>query len=159
MKRFDILTETDARVLEPGSTVELAEGGIITPLAQDTLRERRITVLSDTEAPADAAALVPKADVKVVTIGSDHTGIAFRKALVAFLRGRGLTVHDVGTQEGVPYVVISVSAVLSNFDLRLEQAARNLGATGIPTFQVRQLHAKNGRLKFIQPSSGVSPVA
>jgi putative spermidine/putrescine transport system permease protein len=31
--------------------------------------------------------------------------------------------------KGVPYVVISVSAVLSNFDLRLEQAARNLGAT------------------------------
>jgi putative spermidine/putrescine transport system permease protein len=31
--------------------------------------------------------------------------------------------------KGVPYVVISVSAALANFDLRLEQAARNLGAT------------------------------
>lgn len=30
--------------------------------------------------------------------------------------------------KGVPFVVISVSAVLANFDLRLEQAARNLGA-------------------------------
>lgn len=31
--------------------------------------------------------------------------------------------------KGMPYVVISVSASLANFDLRLEQAARNLGAT------------------------------
>jgi putative spermidine/putrescine transport system permease protein len=31
--------------------------------------------------------------------------------------------------KGLPYVVIAVSAALANFDLRLEQAARNLGAT------------------------------
>lgn len=31
--------------------------------------------------------------------------------------------------KGIPYVVICVSAALTNFDLRLEQAARNLGAT------------------------------
>lgn len=33
------------------------------------------------------------------------------------------------TMKGIPFVVISVSAALANFDLRLEQAARNLGAT------------------------------
>lgn len=32
------------------------------------------------------------------------------------------------TMKGIPYVVISVSAALANFDLRLEQAARGLGA-------------------------------
>jgi putative spermidine/putrescine transport system permease protein len=31
--------------------------------------------------------------------------------------------------KGIPYVVICVSAALTNFDLRLEQAARNLGAS------------------------------
>jgi putative spermidine/putrescine transport system permease protein len=31
--------------------------------------------------------------------------------------------------KGAPYVVIAVSASLANIDLRLEQAARNLGAT------------------------------
>lgn len=31
--------------------------------------------------------------------------------------------------KGIPFVVISVSAALANFDHRLEQAARNLGAT------------------------------
>jgi len=105
MKRFEIITEADARVLPIGETVQLAKGGHVTPLAHDTLRERRITVVSDVAAPADAASLAPRADVKVITIGSDHTGIALRKALVVFLRGRGLSVNDIGTDstESVDY--------------------------------------------------------
>src|SRR5690242_8133402 len=97
MKRFEIITEADARVLPIGETVQLAKGGHVTPLAHDTLRERRITVVSDVAAAADAASLAPRADVKLITIGSDHTGIALRKALVVFLRGRGLSVNDIGT--------------------------------------------------------------
>ena len=42
---FDIITESDARQIEYGATVELSKGGHVTPLAQDTLRERRITVV------------------------------------------------------------------------------------------------------------------
>ena len=38
MKRFDIITEADARMLDVGATVELSPGGHVTPLAQDTLR-------------------------------------------------------------------------------------------------------------------------
>ena len=38
MKRFEIITEADARVLERGTTVAAAPRGHITPLAQDTLR-------------------------------------------------------------------------------------------------------------------------
>jgi ribose 5-phosphate isomerase B len=111
MKRFEIITETDARVLGRGETVTLARGGHITPLAQDTLRERRITVLHERQASADAASLVPKADVRTVAIASDHTGIKFRKALVEFLRGRGLTVHDLGTDstDSVDYPDVAAS--------------------------------------------------
>lgn len=97
MKRFAFITEADARVLPEGEPVQLARGGQITPLARDTLRERRITVVLDSEAPADANALVPKADIRVLAIASDHTGIALRRALVTFLRGRGLSVLDLGT--------------------------------------------------------------
>ena len=105
MKRFDIITEADARILPMGEAVQLARGGHVTPLAQDTLRERRITVVTDGTAPADAMALVPKAEIKTITIGSDHPAIALRKTLVAFLRGRGLAVVDVGTEstESVDY--------------------------------------------------------
>ena len=48
MKRFDIITEADARVIPRGDTVALARRGHITPLASDTLKERRITVMPPT---------------------------------------------------------------------------------------------------------------
>ena len=55
-KRFDIITDTDARVLTRGDTVVLARSGLITPLAQDTLRERRVTVQHKGQtSPEDAA--------------------------------------------------------------------------------------------------------
>ncbi len=101
MKRFAFITEADARVLPEGEPVQLARHGHVTPLAQDTLRERRIAVVLDTEAPADAAVLVPTADIRVMAVASDHTGIALRRALIAFLRGRGLTVLDLGTDSTV----------------------------------------------------------
>ena len=100
MKRFDIITEADARVLDIGATVELAAGGQVTPLAKDTLATRRITVIpagsADPSLPAD---LAPVADVRRVAIGNDHTGIAMKRAILAHLRGRGLAVTDVGTDK------------------------------------------------------------
>jgi ribose 5-phosphate isomerase B len=97
MKRFSLITESDARVLSPGETVTLARGGHVTPLASDTLRERRVKVLREDVVDADERALVPAADVRSVSIGSDHTGVELRKTLVGLLRGRGLSVLDCGT--------------------------------------------------------------
>src|SRR5262249_21340904 len=97
MKVFEIITETDARVLARGETVTLARGGHITPLAHDTLKERRITVVREGRVSEADASLAPPATIRTVAIASDHTGITLRKALVAFLRGRGLAVNDLGT--------------------------------------------------------------
>jgi ribose 5-phosphate isomerase B len=97
MKRFDIITEVDARVLRRGDTVMLARGGHITPLAQDTLKERRIEVIREGTVSADDASLAPRPDIRSVAVASDHTGVALRRALVTFLRGRGLAVQDLGT--------------------------------------------------------------
>lgn len=102
MKRFEIITEADARVLPIGDTVTLAKGGHVTPLARDTLRERRVAVVTEGAASGDATSLVPKPDIRVMTIGSDHTGVALRHALVPQLRGRGLSVIDVGTDSKDP---------------------------------------------------------
>ena|SRR5437016_3454376 len=105
MKRFDIITESDARVLLRGETVMLARGGHVTPLAQDTLKERRVTIVHEGRASADEASLAPRADIRSVAIASDHTGVVLRRGLVTFLRGRGLAVQDLGTegQEPVDY--------------------------------------------------------
>src|SRR5687767_15778953 len=97
VKRFEIIAEADARQIEPGATVELAKGGHVTPLAQDTLRERRITVVPDGSVDAAIPAdLAPRPDVRRVCIASDHTGVALRKAIVQHLRGKGLAVDDLG---------------------------------------------------------------
>lgn len=103
MKRFDIITETDARTLDIGSTVELAAGGVVTPLARDTLAARRVTVIApETADGSGAETLVPAGDVRRVAIGSDHSGLALKAFLVQQLRGRGLAVADEGTHTPDP---------------------------------------------------------
>lgn len=102
MKRFEIITEAEARLLEPGSTVTLAPRGHITPLAQDTLRSRRITVVRDDQLSPVESALKPISPVKVVAIGSDHTGVSLKQALAARLRSAGVTVQDLGTHDATP---------------------------------------------------------
>jgi len=101
---FDIITETDARQIERGATVELAKGGQVTPLAQDTLRERRVTVVpAGSVDPALPPDLAPKSDIRRVAVASDHTGGALRKAIVQHLRGRAIEVNDLGV-DGVASV-------------------------------------------------------
>src|ERR671919_1977116 len=103
MLRFDIITEGDARTIDVGATVELTAGGHVTPLARDTLSTRRVTVVAAGSAdPSLAADLPPVADVRRVVIGNDHTGVRLKQALVQHLRGRGLQVLDVGTDEIEP---------------------------------------------------------
>jgi ribose 5-phosphate isomerase B len=103
MKRFSLITEADAQRLEPGTTVALRPGGHVTPLARDTLRERRIEVV--TGEPLDAAAvagLAPPAAPRRVALACDHTGLVLKRAIAAHLRGAGLAVHDLGTDTADP---------------------------------------------------------
>jgi ribose 5-phosphate isomerase B len=101
MKRFQMITEADARVLEYGSTVMLVAGGHVTPLAADTLKARRVSVLRET-GDSSQASLAPRADIRTVAVGGDHTSVSLKTAIVAHLRGRGLAVHDLGTNTSEP---------------------------------------------------------
>jgi ribose 5-phosphate isomerase B len=100
-KRFDIITEADARVLEPGATIYLARGGHVTPLAADTLRARRITVLADGVVGAGET-LAPVSRIERLAIGCDHAGLALKRELVPWLRARGLAVEDLGVSDATP---------------------------------------------------------
>lgn len=104
MTRYDRLTETIARTLERGSTVTLARGGHVTPLALDTLRERRVTLVRDGEL-GDSEGLAPVANPARLAVGSDHSGLALRRAIRDHLRRRGLAVQEVGldTPDPVDY--------------------------------------------------------
>jgi ribose 5-phosphate isomerase B len=103
VRRFGLITEADARGIEPGSTVELEKGGHVTPLARDTLQARRVTVVpSGTVDPALPADLAPVSPVTRVAIASDHGGVALKAALIEHLRRAGLAVADHGTQGSDP---------------------------------------------------------
>jgi ribose 5-phosphate isomerase B len=116
VRTFSIITETDALSIERGSTVELEKGGHVTPLAQDTLRDRRVTVVrAGTADPSIPADLAPVSPVKRVAIGSDHTGVKLKAELIAHLRQHGIAVNDLGTNgtEAVDYPDIAASVAKS----------------------------------------------
>jgi ribose 5-phosphate isomerase B len=124
MQKFDIITEREARTLDRGATVELAAGGHITPLAKDTLAERRITVVQagafDGALPDD---LAPPADVRRVAIGNDHTGIAMKNAVLQHLRSRGIAVLDLGTATTDPVDYPDIAALVARTVARGEADA------------------------------------
>jgi ribose 5-phosphate isomerase B len=122
MKTFTIITEADARVLERGSTVALAPGGHVTPLARDTLKERRIDVVAAL-ADEDVAALAPAAAVRRVAIGGDHTSVAMKAAIRDGLRARGLAVDDVGTEGAEPVDYPDIAARVARLVARGEADA------------------------------------
>jgi ribose 5-phosphate isomerase B len=119
MKRYDIITETDARLLEPGTTVTLNRGGHVTPLAADTLRARRVTVVSDLTT-VDESSLVPASHITRVAIGSDHSGVTLKARLRQTLRGKGLTVVDVGTDSTDPVDYPDIAAAVARLVARKE---------------------------------------
>jgi ribose 5-phosphate isomerase B len=131
MKAFDIITEADARTLEVGSSVTLKPGGHVTPLAADTLRARRVTVLSGV-AEASLDGLAPVADIKSLAIGSDHSGVALKAALRDYLRQKGLQVIDVGTDGSDPVDYPDIAAQVARLVARREvDAAIVIDGAGI----------------------------
>lgn len=124
VRRFEIITEADARQIEYGATVELLAGGHVTPLARDTLRERRVTVVpAGTVDPSLPSDLAPPADIRRVAVASDHSGIALRKAIVAHLRGRGIAVEESGPDQPTPVDYPDVAAAVAKAVARGEADA------------------------------------
>jgi ribose 5-phosphate isomerase B len=123
VKKFEIITEADARVLERGETVMLARGGLVTPLARDTLRERQVVIVGETSVSVDEVMLAPVAEIRRLAIASDHTGVALRRGLVSWLRGRGLAVVDLGTESDRPVDYPDVAASVARLVARGEADA------------------------------------
>lgn len=119
MKRYDIITEADARTIDTGASVTLAPGGHITPLARDTLHARRVTVVRDS-VDADLAALAPVAEIRRVGLGSDHAGVMLKTAIRDTLRSRGLAVEDIGTHGTEPVDYPDIASQVARLVARKE---------------------------------------
>jgi ribose 5-phosphate isomerase B len=122
MTRYEMLTEADARTIDRGATVVLVKGGHVTPLALDTLRERRIVLVREGEI-GDESGLTPVAIVTRVAVGSDHTGIALRRRIRDTLRGRGLAVQEVGPEQPDPVDYPDTAAAVARLVARREADA------------------------------------
>ena len=134
MKRFQMVTEADARSLEYGSTIVLVAGGHVTPLAHDTLKARRIVIVRDTP-DVDLAALAPSADIRTVAIAGDHTSVALKATIRQHLRGRGIAVHDLGTDTSEPVdypdtaALVAVQVARGEADAGIVLDGAGLGST------------------------------
>lgn len=99
-----IVKELDIRDLSPGSTFEVPEGAIITPLARQVAMDRKIKFTpasgKSTAAPADNPVSSQKQHAssgKQIAIGADHGGYAMKQMLIAALQDMGYQVIDCGT--------------------------------------------------------------
>ena len=105
-----MVTEADARVLETGSTIVLVAGGHITPLAQDTLKARRISVV-ERDRILMPATWRRSATIRTVAIAGDHTSLALKAAIVQHLRSKGVSAHDLGTSPAIRWTIRTAAAV------------------------------------------------
>jgi ribose 5-phosphate isomerase B len=124
VRRLAFIGEAEARALEAGETVELEARGHVTPLAWDTLRAKRVVVVPagqvDPSLPADLAPASPAARV---AIGSDHSGVSLKAALVAHLRKAGRAVTDCGTTGTDPVDYPDIAAAVGRSVVRGEADA------------------------------------
>lgn len=124
VRRFQLISEADARQIEPGSTVELEKGGTVTPLAADTLKARRVTVVPagmvDPALPGDLGPVTPAVRI---AIGADHGGVALKAALVEHLRKAGKSVADHGTNSADAVDYPDVAAAVAKAVTRKEADA------------------------------------
>jgi ribose 5-phosphate isomerase B len=76
--------------------------------------------------------LAPVADIKSLAIGSDHSGVALKAALRDYLRQRGLSVLDIGTEGTDPVDYPDIAAQVARLVARREvDAAIVIDGAGI----------------------------
>jgi len=93
------LTAEEINRHEPGSTITVGAGTLVTPMARETALGRRIQIVEGAAgAAAPAANALSAADKKpVVAIGADHGGFPMKEMLKGYLGELGYSALDMGT--------------------------------------------------------------
>jgi ribose 5-phosphate isomerase B len=93
-----VITESDVQTIAPGQKLLVRAEAIITPAAQDLLRERGIELRYRN-------ALARAGKQRLIAVGSDHGGFAMKEQLKTFLTELSYQVRDFGTfsEEAVDY--------------------------------------------------------
>lgn len=127
-----LITEADILALIKSGGTELiaGKGDIISPLAQDRIRQNKIKIVSQASSVSMVACI---ANTKIA-IGSDHTGVKAKKVLFDYLKNKGLDIIDVGTftEDAVDYPDIAFN-VANKVKIGEVTFGVILDATGIPS--------------------------
>lgn len=93
-----VITEADVRDLAAGAALLVREEAIITPAAQDLIRERSIEIRR-------RAARSASGRHRIIAVGSDHGGFEMKERLKRLLEDLGYAPRDFGTfsEEAVDY--------------------------------------------------------
>lgn len=93
-----VITESDVIGLSTASTLLVRADAVITPAAQDVLRERGITLQHKASGKVSGG-------VKTIGLGADHGGFATKEMLKTLLAAQGYQVRDFGThsEDAVDY--------------------------------------------------------
>ena len=107
-----VLTGQEVDALTPGSSITVEAGTLITPMARDAARSRKITIQ---EVPAGTGhAPTAATSGKVIALGTDHGGYEVKEMLKGYLAELGYQVLDVGThgKDAVDYPDFAYSVAL-----------------------------------------------
>jgi len=94
----DVITELDVRDVPEGGRLLIREDAIVTPSAQDTIRERRIQLTRRRRSTATGKR-------RLIAVGADHGGYEMKEQLKQLLAELGYHYRDFGTfsTEAVDY--------------------------------------------------------
>jgi ribose 5-phosphate isomerase B len=102
--RRPLVTELDIRDLPQGSSFEIPEGALITPLARQVAMDLNVTFVEATSSRDDAPAEFKRSTAakqgtgtQIIAIGADHGGFKLKQELKSQLMALGYTVKDCGT--------------------------------------------------------------
>ena len=130
-----LISEEDVvKAIQRGSKVIVAEkGSIITPLALDMIRSKKLTII-EKEIHNYSSSFSVNYPFKKIAIGSDHTGFKVKNILIKYLTEKSYHVYDLGTmdEKSCDYPDFA-EAVSEKVQLGKVDCGFIIDATGIPS--------------------------
>lgn len=116
-----LVTEAALQEVAPGGRLEIPRGALVTPLARQAAMERRVALVDGVQSravtPHGSETVGADPVAKVVALGADHGGFAFKEMLKSYLGARGYQILDCGTEgtESVDYpdLALAVAQLVS----------------------------------------------
>ncbi len=132
-----LITEEDVKRIEKqgGNVIVKSKNCIITPLALDRIRSKRITIVErDTNTSDNFNQSSSLRNKNRIAIGSDHTGFRIKNILIKYLSDKNYYLQDFGTfdEKSCDYPDFA-KQVASSVSLNENDFGILIDATGIPS--------------------------